>query len=186
METVLPKGRHKKVVCNECGEPFALYFDHKYWCANGIDKSIDRGIDSTCECLQIFTRSPRSWAISNSSIPDEKIKLFLEKSEKANYFDTAIHMPYLPNLASPEEELFQKSIQVLSQEIKKSYLLKTPFIISHLGSPKDQNRNLISASAKEKEIAVLKTRSKNPKRNQAGKSSNPSLISTPLKPLPRP
>ena len=78
--------------------------------ANGIDKAVDRGIESTCECLQIFTRSPRSWAIENSSIPAEKITQFLEKSEKANYFDTAIHMPYLPNLASPDNEIYQKSM----------------------------------------------------------------------------
>ena len=108
--------------------------------ANGIDKAVDRGIESTCECLQIFTRSPRSWAIENSSIPADKITRFLEKSEKANYFDTAIHMPYLPNLASPDNEIYQKSIQIMTQEIEKSFLLKAPFVISHLGSPKDQKR----------------------------------------------
>ena len=105
----------------------------------GIDKAVDRGIESTCECLQIFTRSPRSWAVG-TSLNEQMIKSFLEKAKRANYYDTAIHMPYLPNLASPDNKLHQKSVQVLVEEIEKSFLLKAPYIISHLGSPKAQNR----------------------------------------------
>ncbi|MFX0184653.1 MAG: deoxyribonuclease IV [Candidatus Hodarchaeota archaeon] len=107
--------------------------------AKSLDLAVDRGVKSTCECIQIFTRPPRRWEAGKGSISPEIIKLFLKKSEAANYFDTAIHMPYLPNLASPDDKLFDKSVAVLIEEVKKAILLKTPYVITHLGSPKSKN-----------------------------------------------
>jgi deoxyribonuclease-4 len=108
--------------------------------AKGIDKAIDRGVASTCECLQIFTRPPRRWAAGRMSLSDEGVKKFTQKSKKAGYNDTSIHMPYLPNLASPENDLYEKSICVLKEELSKSTLLQVPYVISHLGSPKGESR----------------------------------------------
>ncbi len=107
--------------------------------AISLDLAIDRAIQSTCECLQIFTRPPRRWEAGKDGLKAEIIEQFLEKSKKANFVDTAIHMPYLPNLASPDELLFQRSIRVLSEEIEKSAILHAPFVITHLGSPKERN-----------------------------------------------
>jgi len=108
--------------------------------AKGIDKAIDRGIESTCECLQIFTRPPRRWAAGKLSLSEEVVKKYLQKSKQAGYNDTSIHMPYLPNLASPENDLYNKSIDVLKDEIVKSTLLRAPYVISHIGSPKGESR----------------------------------------------
>jgi deoxyribonuclease-4 len=100
-----------------------------------IDLSIDRAIKSTCECLQIFTRPPRRWEAGKNTLSETAIMNFIEKSEKANFYDTAIHMPYLPNIATPSEELFSRSVKVLIEEIATSRILKIPYIITHLGSP---------------------------------------------------
>ena len=108
--------------------------------AKGIDKAVDRGIASTCECLQIFTRPPRRWSAGKLSLSKELVEKFLQKSRNAGYDDTCIHMPYLPNLASPETDLYNKSIEVLKEEIVKSSLLQAPYVISHLGSPKNKSR----------------------------------------------
>ena len=108
--------------------------------AKGIDKAVDRAIESTCECLQIFTRPPRRWAAGKSSLSEEVVERFLQKSKKAGFHDTSIHMPYLPNLASPETDLYKKSIDVLNEELMKSTLLNAPYVISHLGSPKGESR----------------------------------------------
>ncbi|MFX1285554.1 MAG: deoxyribonuclease IV [Promethearchaeota archaeon] len=103
--------------------------------AKSIDLAIDRGIQSTCECLQIFTRPPRRWVASK--LEPEPVQEFIKKSKAANYFDTAIHMPYLPNLASPDDTLFEKSVNVLIEEVEKIIVLQVPYVITHLGSPKD-------------------------------------------------
>ncbi|MHA1993890.1 MAG: deoxyribonuclease IV [Candidatus Hodarchaeales archaeon] len=108
--------------------------------ANGITKAIDRGINSTCECLQIFTRPPRRWDAGRLTLDKNHVKDFIDKAKKANYFDTAIHMPYLPNISSPDDTLYLRSINVLKEEISKSHLLSSPYVISHLGSPKTESR----------------------------------------------
>lgn len=105
--------------------------------SKSIDLAVDRGVQSSCECLQIFTRPPRRWDAAHLS--PEAIQKFVKKSRAANYYDTAIHMPYLPNLASPDDNLFKKSVKVLVQEVKKMAILEVPFVITHLGSPKDRD-----------------------------------------------
>ncbi|MHA2173530.1 MAG: deoxyribonuclease IV [Candidatus Hodarchaeales archaeon] len=106
----------------------------------GIDKAIDRAVESTCETLQIFTRPPRRWLAGKDTLSMKSVKAFLKKAERADYTDTAIHMPYLPNLASPDDQIHKKSIQVLREELEKASLLKSPYVVSHLGSPKDETR----------------------------------------------
>ncbi|MHA1967121.1 MAG: deoxyribonuclease IV [Candidatus Hodarchaeales archaeon] len=108
--------------------------------AKSIDLAIDRAVESTCECLQIFSRPPRRW-LAGKSLATTIIELFIQKSNEANFYDTAIHMPYLPNIASPNEELFGRSIKVLIEEIITSRKLKVPYIITHLGSPKDKDES---------------------------------------------
>ncbi|UCG01079.1 MAG: deoxyribonuclease IV [Candidatus Heimdallarchaeota archaeon] len=103
--------------------------------AKSIDLAIDRGVHSTCECLQIFTRPPRRW--NTVELKPNAVQEFIKKSNAANYYDTAIHMPYLPNLASPDDTLFEKSVKVLIEEIEKMPILHVPYVITHLGSPKD-------------------------------------------------
>ncbi|UCE13982.1 MAG: deoxyribonuclease IV [Candidatus Heimdallarchaeota archaeon] len=105
--------------------------------AKSIDLAVDRGVQSTCECLQIFTRPPRRWDVPQLS--PEATQNFVQKSRAANYYDTAIHMPYLPNLASPDDTLFEKSVKVLHEEVEKMVLLQVPYVITHLGSPKNQD-----------------------------------------------
>ncbi|MFX0086317.1 MAG: deoxyribonuclease IV [Candidatus Hodarchaeota archaeon] len=106
--------------------------------AKSIDLAIDRALASTCECLQIFSRPPRQWAIGRI-ISSKKVDLFTKKSEAANFYDTAIHMPYLPNISSPDDGLYEKSVEVLIEEVDLSLIMKIPFIVTHLGSPKDRN-----------------------------------------------
>lgn len=105
--------------------------------AKSIDLAVDRGVKSTCECLQIFTRPPRRWG--TMKLDSDAVQRFLKKSKAAKYFDTAIHMPYLPNLASPDDILFDKSVNVLIEELEKMPILDIPFVITHLGSPKDRD-----------------------------------------------
>lgn len=109
--------------------------------AKSIDLAVDRGVQSTCECLQIFTRPPRRWEAGKLALSPDIIQRFIQKSKDAKYYDTAIHMPYLPNLASPDETLFDKSVNVLIEEVEKTSLLRTPYVVTHLGSPKHLDEN---------------------------------------------
>ncbi len=44
------------------------------------------------------------------------------------------HMPYLPNLASPKDDVYKKSVKTLSSELKRCEQLQIPYLVTHLGS----------------------------------------------------
>jgi deoxyribonuclease-4 len=48
--------------------------------------------------------------------------------------DVVVHIPYLPNFAAPESDSYNKSKDVLAEEIIRCFELDIPFLILHLGS----------------------------------------------------
>ena len=104
--------------------------------AGSIDKSVDNATAMGCSAFQIFTRNPRGWAAKPLSKND--ITSFKEKLEasKIDRFATVAHMPYLPNLSSPEDDPFAKSLNSLIDEVKRCSRLGIPYLVAHLGSHK--------------------------------------------------
>jgi len=43
-------------------------------------------------------------------------------------------MPYLPNLAAPDGELYKKSVDTLAGEVQRCSTLGIPSLVIHLGS----------------------------------------------------
>ena len=87
-----------------------------------------------CTAFQIFTRNPRGWIAKPLEMKDvDEFKRKLDNShiDKKNI---VVHMPYLPNLAAPKGESYDKSKNVLCEEIIRCYLLDIPYLILHLGS----------------------------------------------------
>lgn len=75
--------------------------------AGSIALSVDRCVDRGCNTFQIFTRNPRGWA--SKSLDSEDVTQFITKVKKHGIDPAVAHMPYLPNLASPEESVYLKS-----------------------------------------------------------------------------
>lgn len=100
----------------------------------GIDKAVERALALECDTFQIFTRSSRRWAAKeiNRTIKTK----FIESCIQHNFTEIVVHMPYLPNLSSVENEIYQKSVKTLLNEIKRCYSLRIPYLVLHLGSHK--------------------------------------------------
>ena len=104
--------------------------------AGSIDRAVDNALTLGCNAFQIFTRNPRGWntkPLSNDIITNFREKLSTSKIDR---FATAAHMPYLPNLSSPEEDPFSKSLNSLVDELKRCSKLGIPYLVAHLGSHK--------------------------------------------------
>lgn len=97
-----------------------------------IDLSVNRAEELGCNTFQIFTRSPRQWN-SPEIIPETAIA-FREKMKNRDIKPVFAHMPYLPNLASPRNEIYLKSLKTLSSELERCKLLNIPYLVTHLGS----------------------------------------------------
>ena len=102
--------------------------------AGSIDKAVDNAVERECSAFQIFTRNPRGWhakELTKEDIANFKSKL---KASKIDRLATCAHMPYLPNLATPKQDGFEKSLKTLIDEIERCAQLGIPYLVTHLGS----------------------------------------------------
>jgi deoxyribonuclease IV len=119
--------------------------------SGSIDLAVDRAIDIGCVgVFQIFTCSPRKW--NAKDLNSTEVELFREKARNG-HFSSFAHMPYLPNLASADNELYIQSSKVLIRELGRCEQLGIRFLVIHLGSYagttlQDGERRLVSACKK--------------------------------------
>jgi len=100
--------------------------------AGSIDKSVERAAAIGCNTFQLFTRSPRGW--SYSDIPAEVVSSFVNKLKKSGISPVVDHMPYLPNLTSPNDGAYNRSVGTLKVELSRCTLLGITYLVTHLGS----------------------------------------------------
>jgi len=100
--------------------------------AGSIDKSVDRAVKRGCDTFQMFTRNPRGWKLK--PLEDAVVAAFAKKLKSSGISPVVDHMPYLPNLASPKSEVYEKSIDALATELLRCRILGIPYLVTHLGS----------------------------------------------------
>ena len=97
-----------------------------------IDRAVDRAAELGCNTFQIFTRNPRQW--HSAKLASETSKAFSDKVKDYGMKPVFAHMPYLPNLASPRAEVYEKSVNTLTSELERCKQLEIPYLVTHLGS----------------------------------------------------
>ena len=100
--------------------------------AGSIDLSIDRARSLDLNTFQIFTRNPRGWKFSD--LKESNIVNFKNKILSENISTVVCHMPYLPNLSSPKEDVHDMSINALSSELERCNTLGIEYVVTHIGS----------------------------------------------------
>jgi deoxyribonuclease-4 len=102
--------------------------------SGSITNSIKNAENIGCTAFQIFTRNPRSWKAKSLEVLDiEKYKRKIKESY-IDKKDVVVHMPYLPNLAAPQNDFYIKSREVLAEEIIRCFILDISYLVLHLGS----------------------------------------------------
>lgn len=100
--------------------------------AGKIWESLERAKRLKCNAMQIFSRNPRGWQASELSTADiERFKLL---KEAYDIRPVAVHIPYIINLASPDEKLYKKSIIAYMEDLERIDLLGAEYFVTHLGS----------------------------------------------------
>jgi deoxyribonuclease-4 len=98
--------------------------------AGSPDLAVDRAKDAGCDVFQMFSRNPRGWA--SAPLTDWICDTFRTKIRTTGIIPVD-HMPYLPNLASPKPEVYEKSVLALTAELDRCGRLGIPFLVTHLG-----------------------------------------------------
>jgi deoxyribonuclease IV len=100
--------------------------------SGSIDQSFDRARENGCTTFQIFTRNPRAWR--SKPLDPTEVKAFRSKHRSSKIRQVFSHMPYLPNLASPNEIIYKKSVNALIEETQRCSELGIRYIVTHIGS----------------------------------------------------
>lgn len=100
--------------------------------SGGVDKAVERQNDETGNCGQIFAGSPRTWSVS--SYEDEEGQQFQDLRDEENQNPYIIHSTYLVNLATPKDDLFEKSLNCLQSELNAASTLGVEYVVFHPGA----------------------------------------------------
>lgn len=100
--------------------------------AGGVHRAFDRARSVGCDALQIFVRPNRSWAVP--PLTDEDADLFRAKGEETAIRPVVAHASYLLNLASPADDLWHRSIDMLITELERCEALGVRWLVLHPGA----------------------------------------------------
>ncbi|MBN1823784.1 MAG: deoxyribonuclease IV [Endomicrobiales bacterium] len=102
---------------------------------NGFTGALLEAKQKKCEAMQIFTRSPRMWKMRVPS--NRETAEFRTARKKLRIWPVAVHVPYLPNIATSKRILYRKSLNALIEDLEISERLGADFVVIHPGAYSD-------------------------------------------------
>ena len=106
--------------------------------SKSIDLVFDRGKEVGAKSIQFFLRSPRSWQWIDRK--ESEKENFINKKLSYNINPVIVHASYLFNLASSDEELFNKSVNSVIEELKLCEELEIEYYVIHAGKTKGNSK----------------------------------------------
>jgi deoxyribonuclease-4 len=100
--------------------------------SGGIHTAIDRVEAMGGDCVQIFTQSPRTWRPTNHD--PANFERFKERRAEAGIGAVVCHALYLINLASPDDQIYEKSVAALQNTVDVACAIDADGVVFHVGS----------------------------------------------------
>ena len=97
--------------------------------------SLEEGVDIGATSIQIFTQSPRMW--KPSQYAPEVLAAYREaQANHPSVTHTFCHATYLINLATPDKELYERSVACLISNLSTGRGMASSGVVLHVGSHK--------------------------------------------------
>jgi deoxyribonuclease IV len=100
--------------------------------SGGIHTAIDRIEEMGGHAVQVFTQSPRTWRPTNHD--PANFGRFKERRREAGIGGVICHALYLINLASPNDEIYEKSVTTLQTTMEVACEIEADGVVFHVGS----------------------------------------------------
>jgi deoxyribonuclease-4 len=100
--------------------------------ADGFDAAVEREAELGGNCGQIFVGSPRGWAVSE--VEQTAAQAFRDAADERDVGPWIVHGTYLINLATPKDDLAEKSIDCVQAELDAASTLGIPYYVFHPGA----------------------------------------------------
>ena len=99
--------------------------------SDGLANVPERAREIGCTSIQIFSGNPRAWHQKEFDTTD--LAIFKQKMKEYDIQPVIVHMPYLPNLATPDKNLYAKSLATLTNVLNKAEQLNAEYVCMHIG-----------------------------------------------------
>ncbi len=100
--------------------------------AGGLHLAVDRAQQVGCDCLQIFTKNANQW--SCKALADSDAAQFIQAIARMRLAGPIAHTSYLINCASPDDALWEKSLDALVVEWQRCEQLQLVGLVMHPGA----------------------------------------------------
>lgn len=100
--------------------------------AGGYDKAVERARSCGCDCVQLFTKNNNQWAAGD--ITTDEAGRFSAALDKFGITAPLAHDSYLINLASPDPQLWRRSVDAFVDELHRAETLGIPYVVTHPGA----------------------------------------------------
>ena len=100
--------------------------------AGGYYKAVEIAHRHGCDCVQLFTKNNNQWRAKE--ITDDDVARFRTALVDLKITHPIAHDSYLINLASPDRELWAKSVDALVIELERAEWLGIPYVVAHPGA----------------------------------------------------
>jgi deoxyribonuclease-4 len=101
-------------------------------CGGGIKKAIDRAVEIDADAVQLFVQSPRAWRFPDHDPAD--LAAFRERRAAAGLGAVLVHSLYLVNLATPNDDFYEKSVETMRRTMETSSAIEADGVVLHVGS----------------------------------------------------
>ena len=100
--------------------------------SKGFLAALEHAKTLRCDCLQIFSKSPRQW--NAAPLDAAKAEAFRAAWHESGFSPLVVHDSYLINLAAPDDEIRAKSIRAMIDEVERADLLGCDYLVTHCGA----------------------------------------------------
>ena len=100
--------------------------------SGGLHNAITHATAVDSEAVQVFTKNQNQWAAK--PLTDEIVAKWSSAWQSSTIKTVVAHDSYLINLASPTDDLWEKSIAAFRIELERCETLGIPFLVTHPGA----------------------------------------------------
>ena len=100
--------------------------------AGGVSQALDRAAAVGSNAVQVFTKNNRQWA--GPPVDPEDVARWKQMKPELGIRAAVSHASYLINLASPKDELWEKSMAAHMDELRRAHVYGIPHVVLHPGS----------------------------------------------------
>jgi deoxyribonuclease IV len=100
--------------------------------SGGLHKAFGHGERAGCDTVQIFSKNQQQWR--GKPLTEQDIALFQAEQLRTGFEPLIVHDSYLINLASPKDDLWEKSVAAFADELERCAALGIPYLVTHPGA----------------------------------------------------